>query len=227
MAQETIENIEEAEGDSAANSGKYVSERGPFEIWENPAITPPESADGLDAGQVTMGLDMSALAAKYGEEAVRQKAGEMIKAFAPGTSSQALFAQNVPGGMSLIYVWFGANFPLFRHSHPALGDCLYYVVAGEVLVGKRHLGPGSGFFVPTGHPYTYTAGPAGAEVLEFRTGGGVEGAPVMTLHELSLDSIQQITDRCNELRQEWQQPARIGDTAFVQRELDLVSSPQE
>ena len=89
MAQETIENIEEAEGDSAANSGKYVSERGPFEIWENPAITPPESADGLDNEQVTMGLDMSALAAKYGEEAVRQKAGEMVKAFAPGTGVRA------------------------------------------------------------------------------------------------------------------------------------------
>ena len=57
--------------------------------------------------------------------------------------------------MNLVHVWFGPNLPLFRHSHPRYGDCLYYVVAGEIILGRRHLGPGSGFFVPNGMPYKY------------------------------------------------------------------------
>src|SRR3974390_1332065 len=38
-------------------------------------------------------------------------------------------------GLSLIWLRFGANSPLPRHSHSV--DCLYYVVAGEVHLGNR------------------------------------------------------------------------------------------
>jgi hypothetical protein len=35
-------------------------------------------------------------------------------------------------------------------------------------MGNRTFGPGDGFFVPDGHPYSVTAGEDGAELLEIR-----------------------------------------------------------
>ena len=45
----------------------------------------------------------------------------------------------------------------------------YYIVTGSLRLGTEELGPGDGFVVPSGGPYTYSAGPEGVEVLEFRT----------------------------------------------------------
>ena len=72
-------------------------------------------------------------------------------------------------GMSLTYCWFKSGFPLPRHSHSA--DCLYYIVGGSLRIGHEELGVGDGFFVGDGVPYSYTPGPDGVEVLEFRTSG--------------------------------------------------------
>jgi hypothetical protein len=69
-------------------------------------------------------------------------------------------------GFSLTYAWFKSGFPLPRHSHNA--DCLYYIVAGSLTLGSETLGAGDGFFVPADGAYTYTPGPEGVEVLEFR-----------------------------------------------------------
>ncbi len=80
-----------------------------------------------------------------------------------GTELKLLFA--IPG-FSLTYVWFKSDFPLPRHSHNV--DCLYYILAGSLLLGQEELGPGDGFFVGQDVPYTYKAGSAGVEVLEFR-----------------------------------------------------------
>ena len=63
--------------------------------------------------------------------------------------------------------WFKKNYPLALHSHDA--DCLYYVIAGSLQLGTETLGPGDGFFIEANVPYTYTPGPEGVEVLEFRT----------------------------------------------------------
>ena len=93
--------------------------------------------------------------------------------FAGGGSAQAtLFVD--PDGTdahcpNLVWLRLASNYQLPRHSHT--GDCLYYVVSGEVHLGKRTVGPGGGFFVPSGAPYSYAAGPDGAEVLEFRATG--------------------------------------------------------
>ena len=198
----------------------YVSTRGPFEIFENPPINAPYPSEAVNVDRAADGFEYGALAEEFGEEPVRKKVGEMIKAATPGASTTPLFAQQTEGGMNLVHVWFGPNFPLFRHSHPKYGDCLYYVVAGEVILGRRRLGPGSGFFVPNGMPYKYTAGPAGVELLEFRAGGGEDEAPGMKLDEHSLDSIQHIIDRANEHVDEWQVPERIGDTALRQAEYE-------
>ena len=199
----------------------YLSERGPFTINENPAITTPIPSAKIKEEHAARLFDYSSLAEKYGEEAAREKTIELVKGFTDGTSSTLLFSQGGANGMSLAHVWFGANFPLFRHSHPALGDCLYYVIAGEITMGKRQLGPGSTFFIPNGQPYKYTAGPAGVELLEFRAGGGVKGAPFMTLDELSLDAVDRLIESYRKNHATWQQPKKIGDVAFQQKELDF------
>lgn len=218
MAEHT-ESVEEQQ--AQADSKRFVSERGPFEMWENPRIRPAFPPEAIDVEKVADGFEYGALAEEYGEEPVRHKIGEMIQSYAHGTSTTPLFGQSGPNGMSLVHVWFGPNLPLFRHSHPRYGDCLYYVIAGEITMGRRRLGPGSGFFVPNGMPYKYTAGPAGVEVLEFRAGGGDEDAPAMKLDEHSLDSIQRIIDGANKHRADWEIPENIGDTAVRQTKVGL------
>ena len=83
-----------------------------------------------------------------------------------------LFKGDGPDGFSLVRARFAPGFKLPRHSHSA--DCLYYVVSGEARMGTRVLRPGDGFFIRADAPYTYTAGPDGVEVLEFRTSTGFD-----------------------------------------------------
>ena len=87
-------------------------------------------------------------------------------ALSGGHVVKVLFQQGGDDGMSLVWSWFGPNYALPRHSHDA--DCLYYVVAGEARLGNRTVPAGGGFFVPSGAPYAYAAGPEGIQVLEFR-----------------------------------------------------------
>ena len=72
---------------------------------------------------------------------------------------------NIPG-FSLAHVWFKKGFPLSLHSHDV--DCLYYIIAGELRMGTQTIGARDAFFIPAGVPYTYTPGPDGVELLEFR-----------------------------------------------------------
>jgi quercetin dioxygenase-like cupin family protein len=83
-----------------------------------------------------------------------------------GEDVRVLFKSADPDGFSLVSARFGPGYRLPRHSHSA--DCLYYVVSGEAHMGSRVLKPGDGFFIAADAPYTYTAGPDGVEVLEFR-----------------------------------------------------------
>jgi hypothetical protein len=84
-----------------------------------------------------------------------------------GQTVKVLYRQPADeGGFSLVYAWFKPHYILPRHSHDA--DCLYYVVAGTAVLGNQVLCAGDGFFVPSGAPYQYSAGPEGVEVLEFR-----------------------------------------------------------
>ena len=198
----------------------YTSERGPFKINADPEIRPPAPREVVNVKKAADGFAYDPLAEKYGEETARKKIGEMVQAFIPGTSTTPLFAQTGPNGMSLVHVWFGPNFPLFRHSHPRYGDCLYYVVGGEITMSGRRLRAGSTFFVPNGQPYKYTAGPAGVELLEFRAGGGEKGAPGMKLDERSIESIEKITAGAYANEDSWKVPERMGDTAIRQARLE-------
>ena len=71
-----------------------------------------------------------------------------------------------PSGLSLVYAWFKSLYPLPPHSHDA--DCMYYVVSGELTMGTETLRAGDGLFVPANTFYSFTAGPEGVEILEFR-----------------------------------------------------------
>jgi hypothetical protein len=70
------------------------------------------------------------------------------------------------GAMSVVYLYFKPNFPLFRHMHDV--DSLYVVVSGSAVdfMGEETLFPGDCFSVKAGNPYYYSAGPEGVEVLE-------------------------------------------------------------
>ncbi len=83
-----------------------------------------------------------------------------------GNGSRVLYQDPENNGFSIVHAWFGENFPLPRHTHS--GDCMYYVLKGELRMGAKTVKAGSGFFVPSDRPYTYRAGAGGVEVLEFR-----------------------------------------------------------
>lgn len=83
-----------------------------------------------------------------------------------GETVRCLFREPGENGLSLCYAWFKSGFVLPRHSHDA--DCVYYIVGGELKIGRKVLRKGDGFFVPSGVVYSYEAGPEGVEVLEFR-----------------------------------------------------------
>lgn len=76
------------------------------------------------------------------------------------------YRQDQPDGMSLVRLDVPPGGLLPRHSHSA--DCLYYIVSGGIVLGRRELGPGDGFYVPADQPYGYGAGPEGVVLLEFR-----------------------------------------------------------
>ena len=76
------------------------------------------------------------------------------------------FRQEGPGGISLVSIEFAPGYLLPRHSHSC--DCLYYIVEGGIVMGRRELGPGDGFFLPAEQVYAYHAGPKGVKLLEIR-----------------------------------------------------------
>lgn len=91
----------------------------------------------------------------------------MEYAMSSGHVVKTLYEQSDGNGMSLVWSWFGPGYALPRHSHSA--DCLYYVLKGDVKLGRRTIAAGGGFFVPCDAPYAYSAGDDGVEVLEFRS----------------------------------------------------------
>jgi hypothetical protein len=213
----TPKDVELEEEANATAARRFVSARGPYELYHAPPLARPSMPEDLDADQVEEMVgyfDYSELVDDvHAEEEVRASVADMIRAISPGNIVTPLFDQGGENGMSLIHAWFGPHFPLFRHSHPRLGDCLYYVVAGSAVLGSQVLKPGDGFFVPNGMPYKYRAGPEGVEILEFRAGGGIDGAPLVLLHEPSVDGINRIVDAATQLHDQWQQPpARVAET---------------
>jgi quercetin dioxygenase-like cupin family protein len=150
-------------------------------------------------------------AAKDGnEEEVCEKLGEMLELAASGSSENRLMMQEGENGMRVVHVWFGPNFQLFRHSHPA-GDCTYLIMAGELTMGKRTLKAGSTVFVPNQMPYKFVAGPDGVEVVEFRSGGRIPGKPGIRIEENSLEAVQNLIDDYKANQHLWIAPPTFSD----------------
>lgn len=123
-------------------------------------------------------------------------------AMSSGHVVKTLFEQSGGNGMSLIWSWFGPGYALPRHSHSA--DCLYYVLKGEVKLGRRSIAAGGGFFVPN----DYSAGDEGVEVLEFR---GVSSFDMKISESLARwDQIVSIVREHNEGRKDAQVEAPVG-----------------
>jgi quercetin dioxygenase-like cupin family protein len=185
--------------------------RSKLEIFEGVKIDPPptpEQAERMDVSRAAGAIDYSRLLESCDEADVRDAVTDMVRAILPGSKVTSLFQGAGPGAMSLVHVWFGAGMDLVRHAHPAEGDCLYYILAGELTMGSRVLRAGDGFLVPNGSPYAYRAGPDGVEVLEFRAGGGIEGAPAFELHEKSVASLKRIATSARANQDRWHAPER-------------------
>jgi mannose-6-phosphate isomerase-like protein (cupin superfamily) len=100
-----------------------------------------------------------------GNEELRDTASTL--ASSECSSSRLLVHQDRDeGGLSVVYLFFKPNFPLFRHKHDV--NSLYVVVSGSAVgfMGNETLLPGDCFAVSAQTPYYYTAGPEGVEVLE-------------------------------------------------------------
>lgn len=213
---------EVADGSASEGLGRrYGSGRGPFEVFTTQApAAPPRVEDITDEMlEFFVGFfDYSGLVDdEHPEAEVRAAVKELSRASMPGISSHMLFEQPGENGMSVAWLWLAPEFELFRHSHPQLGDCLYLVIAGQMHLGSRVLGPGEGFFTPAAMPYRYRAGAEGVQVLEIRAGVDTPlGSPgTFMLHEPSLESIRKLTESLAQHHAEWAKgtalPSRVGE----------------
>jgi quercetin dioxygenase-like cupin family protein len=100
-------------------------------------------------------------------EGVAETYGRRLAKLDEFTTPTVVFTQPETNGVSIVHFTMDAGHQLPSHSHSA--DCLYYVLAGEVVMGKRSIKPGGGFFVPADTTYTYKAGAEGVTLIEFRT----------------------------------------------------------
>ena len=201
--------------DDFKDAKRYMSERGPFSIqpaqeWKGPY--PVGTFDGKKV--VSESWDISKLANDGNKDEVCAKLGEMLELAASGSSENRLMMQEGENGMRVVHVWFGPNFQLFRHSHPA-GDRTYLIMAGELTMGKRTLKAGSTVFVPNQMPYKFVAGPDGVEVVEFRSGGRIPGKPGMRIEENSLEAVQNLIDDYKANQHLWIAPPTFSDTGHV------------
>lgn len=70
------------------------------------------------------------------------------------------------GTLVLFEMKLPPNSKIEAHSHDC--DEIIYVVAGELILGKQSLGPGSSVFITGGTLYTVRSGPNGLDFLNFR-----------------------------------------------------------
>lgn len=213
---------QEASGSDEAGTGPYASTRGKFEFFHAPdEIRPERTVEDVGEDELQKAVDAwdysGLVDDEHPEEEVRGAVVDMFRAMTGGSAVTVLFAQYKRFGMSVGHAWFGPNYPLVRHSHPLYGDCLYYVVTGELHLGKRVLRAGDGFFVPNGMPYKYRAGPEGVEVLEFRAGGGTKGAQGNIVHESSVEAIRRLAETARQHQPSWKPPARISSGSLLHK----------
>jgi quercetin dioxygenase-like cupin family protein len=147
--------VDHAGGPMSQIEKSRPAEKGKMVIFTAAAAPSLEEAGMMDAPTFT-------------EEGANEEvvSGDFAERSMEGSRLTVPFRQAGPDGFSLVDIEFAPGFLLPRHSHSS--DCLYYIVAGSVVMGQRELGPGDGFFLPAEQPYAYRAGPDGVKLLEFR-----------------------------------------------------------
>lgn len=164
----------------------------------------PESVRG--EGRKPFEIFRASEARDYGEHNIQEMIdpppaaiealGDFVKE--GGMAGQQVKLAYARPGFSLTHVWFKSGYPLPLHSHT--GNCLYYIVAGSVRIGKDVLGPGDGFFIEDLVPYTYETGPKGVEVLEFRATDYLD----IRFKARSKAAWDKIVDRLRERSADWE-----------------------
>jgi quercetin dioxygenase-like cupin family protein len=86
--------------------------------------------------------------------------------FGGRTTTQDLVSHKETDGLRLSIIRLAPGTVLPRHSHDV--DYIEFVLEGEAHHGNRVLRAGAGVFRPAGTVYTYTAGPQGAVIADFR-----------------------------------------------------------
>ena len=86
--------------------------------------------------------------------------------FSDRVGRESLVSNPDTDGLSLTIFRFAAGTVLPRHRHDV--DYIEFILEGEVHHGNRVIGPGGGVYRAAGTPYTYTVGPDGATVADFR-----------------------------------------------------------
>ncbi|MDR5804866.1 cupin domain-containing protein [Caballeronia sp. LZ001] len=114
-----------------------------------------------------------------------------------GNVLKCLYRSPDPNGFTLVYVWFKGNFPLPVHTHDT--DCLYYIISGEIHLGKNVLTSGDGFFLPAATAYTYQVGPQGVELLEFRGANAFD----IVIRDAPERAWERMVAACTENRESW------------------------
>ena len=118
------------------------------------------------AGDAPLLEESGAVDSNFGAHEELREIATVLSGTDCAISRLLLHQTRVEGGLSIVYLFFKPNFPLFRHMHDV--DSLYVVISGSAVgfMGKETLRPGDIFSVKAGNPYYYTAGPEGVEVLE-------------------------------------------------------------
>jgi quercetin dioxygenase-like cupin family protein len=71
-----------------------------------------------------------------------------------------------PDGLQLFEAHIAANEEISLHAHAE--DEIIYILEGELLIGRKQLGPGASVFVAGNTLYGFRTGPNGARFLNFR-----------------------------------------------------------
>jgi hypothetical protein len=111
-------------------------------------------------------LESGAMVVEFGENTELLETATKLATSDCSINRLMLHQSREEGGLSIAYLFFKPNFPLFLHAHDV--DTLYVVISGSVanFMGDTTLRPGDIWTVKAGTSYWYSAGPDGVEVLE-------------------------------------------------------------
>ena len=113
----------------------------------------------VEAGVVDWQPVHEAVPGEIAERMSRAEREADVRILHPGSSEE----------LQLFEARIGADEEVSLHAHAS--DEIIYVLDGELLIGRKRLGPGASVFVGGNTLYGFKAGPAGLRFLNFRGHG--------------------------------------------------------